>query len=250
MPKNADQRVAIVTGASRGIGAACARELAREGLGVVLAARSEEDLDKVAADIVSDGGRAAVVVADLRTASDLERTANVALDRFGGIDVLVNNAGAFPGVREIDAVSSSEWDDANNLLLKAAWLLSKQVYSSMKSRGGGSIVNISSVSGLRHNAGEILYTMPKAGLMMLTKVCAKEWARDNIRVNCVAPGWVRTEMAAPFLDALQPADRPNMLNIILEPREVARLVAYLVSDDARAITGETIRIDAGAFGLF
>jgi dehydrogenase/reductase SDR family protein 4 len=245
-----DSKVAVVTGSSRGIGAACARELGRQGMSVILAARSTEDLEGVADDIRASGGRAHVVSADLRALPDLQRTVDAALKRFGGIDVLVNNAGVFLGEKEIFDVTPSEWDDAHNLLLRAPWFLSTLVYHSMKARGGGSIVNISSVSGLRHNIGEILYTMPKSGLLMLTKICAKEWARDNIRVNCVAPGWVRTDMSAGMLDQMASTDRPNMLDIILEPTEVAKLVTYLVSDDARAVTGETIRIDAGAFGIF
>jgi NAD(P)-dependent dehydrogenase (short-subunit alcohol dehydrogenase family) len=244
------ERVAIVTGASRGIGAACARELAQRGYAVALLARSEPDLERVASDIRAAGQEALVAVADVRRQADLERAVTATREALGGIDVLVNNAGVIPPEKEIYDVSLEEWDDAHNILLRAPWILSSLVYPAMKERGGGSIINISSVSGLRHNEGELLYTLPKAGLIMLTKICAKEWARDNIRVNCVAPGWVRTDMSADFLDEFPAERKLNMLNTVVQTSEVAKLVAYLVAGEARPITGETIRIDAGAFGVF
>ncbi|TMF89355.1 MAG: SDR family oxidoreductase [Chloroflexi bacterium] len=133
-----------------------------------------------------------------------------------------------------------------SLNLRAAWYLSKLCHPHMKARGGGAVVNMASTSGLHHDIGLGIYSISKAALIMLTTVCAKEWARDGIRVNALAPGIVRTELSVPMVSWLQEhGEKPNALNMIGEPEDVARLVRYLVSDESRYVTGDVIRIDGG-----
>jgi NAD(P)-dependent dehydrogenase (short-subunit alcohol dehydrogenase family) len=239
-------RVAIVTGASRGIGEACVMALAREGVKLVLAARSTEALTKVAEAVERLGGQAHSVTADMSDRRDLDRLVEESQGRFGGVDILVNNAGVYLGDREIQSLPVDEWDYTLDVNVKGPWYLSKRVHPIMKQRGGGSVVNISSTSGLYHDPGAGAYTVSKAALNMLTTVCAAEWARDNIRVNCVAPGWVRTAMAETELREMAERGQPiNPLGRVAEPDEIASLVLYLASDLARYVTGDVIPIDGG-----
>jgi len=240
-------RVAIVTGASRGIGEACAIALAREGVKVVLAARSTEVLAKVAGEVERLGsGEALPVTADMSKPQDLSRLVEETQRRFGGVDILVNNAGVYLGDREIQNLPMDEWDYTLDVNLKGPWYLSKLVHPIMKQRGSGSVVNISSTSGLCHELGDGAYSVSKAALDMLTTACAKEWARDDIRVNCVAPGWVRTAMSETDLREMdEQGQQITPLGRVAEPSEIANLVVYLVSDQARYVTGDVIRIDGG-----
>lgn len=246
MTESLSGKVAVITGGSRGIGAAIARRLAELGSRVVLAARNPEKLEETAAAIRAAGGTAVAVPADVRDPANLDRVAEEAVRAFGGIDILVNNAAVSPPSRAIQDISLEEWDDAMNLMLRSCWYLSKLAYPSMKARGGGSIINVSSVSGYYHWDGEMLYDLPKAALFKLTHDCGREWAPDNIRVNTIAPGWVNTDMAAEAVEAMRAEGRkPNLLDRVAEPPEIAELVAYLCSDMARFITAEVIRIDGG-----
>ena len=130
--------------------------------------------------------------------------------------------------------------------LRAPWYLSRLVHPHMRSRGGGAIVNLSSTSGLHHDIGLGVYSISKAGVVMLTEVCAKEWARDHIRVNCIAPGVVKTQLAGALVEYLTTRNlKPNPMNMYGEPEDVARLVRYLVTDESRYMTGSVIRIDGG-----
>ena len=238
-----DGRVAIVTGANRGIGAAIAGELARVGASVVVAARGAEALEGVAGSI---GERCHAVQTDVARVEDLDRLVAAALERFGGIDILVNNAGTAPPGKQIYNVTLDEWQATLDVNLRAAWYLSKLCHPHLKQRGGGAIVNIASTSGLHHDIGLGLYGISKAALVMLTTVCAKEWARDSIRVNALAPGLIRTELAKPLLEYLDSHGvKPNPMNLVGEPEDIARLVRFLVTDESRLITGDVIRIDAG-----
>src|SRR2546427_5534920 len=217
-----DGRVAIVTGASRGIGAAVARELARVGALVVVAARGAEALDEVASSL---DGRGHAFATDVARTEDLDRLVSAAVDRFGGVDVVVNNAGVSPPAKQIYQVSLEEWQSTLDVNLRAAWYLSKLCHPLMRERGGGAIVNISSTSGLHHDIGLGIYGISKAGLIMLTTVCAKERARDGIRVNALAPGIVRTELARPIIEYVETrGQKPNVMNMIGEPDDIARLV--------------------------
>jgi NAD(P)-dependent dehydrogenase (short-subunit alcohol dehydrogenase family) len=238
-----DGKVAIVTGANRGIGAATARELAAAGAQVVIAARGAEALEEVARALA---GKGLAVATDVARTEDLDRLVAAAVDRFGGVDILVNNAGVAPPAKQIYKVTLDEWQSTLDINLRSAWYLSKLCHPHMKQRGGGAIVNISSTSGLHHDIGLGVYGISKAAVAMLTEVCAKEWARDRIRVNALAPGLVRTELAKPIIEYVEShGGKPNPLNIFGEPEDIARLVRFLVTDESRYITGDVIRIDGG-----
>jgi NAD(P)-dependent dehydrogenase (short-subunit alcohol dehydrogenase family) len=160
--------------------------------------------------------------------------------------VLVNNAGVAPPAKQIYKVDPEEWQQTMDINVRAAWYLSKVCHPHMKQRGGGAVVNIASTSGLHHDIGLGIYSISKAAVVMLTTVCAKEWARDHIRVNALAPGIIRTELAGPLIEYITSRDvKPNLMNVIGEPEDIARLVRFLVTDESRLITGDVIRIDAG-----
>lgn len=237
-------KVAIVTGAGRGIGAAIAKELAGAGARVALVARSKEQLETVRSSLPE--GRAIAVPANVSLTDDLDRAVEATVDQFSGIDILVNNAGMMPVAKQIYKYSPEEWRETMGVNLEAPWRLANLAREHMRARGGGAIVNIASNSGLHHDIGLGLYGISKAALIWLTTVQAKEWARDNIRVNCLAPGVVRTELARDVIAYLDKHEaKPNPLNLIAEPEDIAHLVRYLVSGRARYVTGDTIRIDGG-----
>jgi dehydrogenase/reductase SDR family member 4 len=240
-----DGKVALVTGASRGIGAAIARELAAAGARVALAGRDERTLREVAGTLPRGDGALAVPTDVTRTA-DLERLVAQVVEKLGAVDVLVNNAGVLPPAKQIYGVDLEEWQRVMETNLRAPWYLSKLVHPHMRARGGGAIVNVASTSGLHHDIGLGVYSISKAGVVMLTEVCAKEWARDRIRVNCIAPGIVKTELAGAIMEYLQSRNmKPNPMNLYGEPEDIARLVRYLVTDESRYMTGSIIRIDGG-----
>src|SRR6266446_121263 len=202
MKDGLEGKVALVTGASRGIGAAIAKELAEAGAHVALAGRDESTLQE-AARSMPRGNHALAVAADVAYTSDLDRLVGKVVSELGGIDVLVNNAGLMPPARQIYNVDLDEWQMVMNVNLRAPWYLSKLVHPHMRARGGGAVVNISSTSGLHHEIGRGAYGISKAGVVMLTEVCAMEWARDRIRVNCIAPGVVKTDLAGSIIEYLQ-----------------------------------------------
>ena len=244
MQDTLDGKVALVTGASRGIGAAIARELAEAGAKVAVAGRDETTLGDVVGSLA--GGHGLAVAADMTKLSDLDRLVERVVDKLGGIDVLVNNAGVLPPAKQIYSVGADEWQQAMDTNLRAPWYLSRLVHPHMRARGGGAIVNVASTSGLHHDIGLGVYSISKAGVVMLTEVCAKEWARDHIRVNCVAPGIVKTQLAEGIVDYLTSRNlKPNPMNMYGDPEDVARLVRYLVTDESRYMTGSVIRIDGG-----
>ena len=238
-------KVAIVTGAGRGIGAAIASELADLGASVVLAARSTSELEKVARSLPKDAAAKAVPT-DVSVLAQLDRLVEQAVDEFGGVDVLVNNAGVMPPARQIYKVEPDEWERVMAINVRAPWYLGNLVRGQMKQRGGGVIVNVASTSGLHHDIGLGVYSVSKAAVVMLTNVQAKEWARDGIRVNAIAPGVVRTELAGGILQYLEAhGEKPNPMNMVGEPADIARLVRYLVTEESRYMTGSVIRIDGG-----
>jgi len=245
MEKGLQGKVALVTGASRGIGAAIAKELAEAGAQVAIAGRDESTLRETARSMPR-GNHVVAVKADVADTSDLDRLVGEVVAELGGIDVLVNNAGLMPPARQIYNVDLDEWQTVMNTNLRAPWYLSKLVHPHMKARGGGAIVNVSSTSGLHHDIGLGVYGISKAGVVMLTEVCAKEWARDGIRVNGIAPGIVKTQLAGSIIDYLKTRNiKPNPMNMYGEPEDIAKLVRFLVSDESRYMTGSIIRIDGG-----
>lgn len=238
-------RVALVTGASQGIGAATARALAAEGYVAVLAARNAGRLEAVAGEIAAAGGRAVVKATDVTRLADLDDLLAVVGDDFGHLDVLVNNAGVLPEAKRADTVSVDEWNHALNLNLTAPWYLASRS-KDLLARRGGTVINVTSTASFYPTVGFSAYNASKAGLTALTRTLALEWARFNIRVVGIAPGKIDTAMVQPILEYSERRDlRLNPVGRIGRPEEVADLICFLISDSASFITGGVISIDGG-----
>jgi 3-oxoacyl-[acyl-carrier protein] reductase len=239
-------RVAIVTGASRGIGAATAIALARGGTSVALVARTIAALADVSARVRAAGGQALPIAADLGDPDLVEALVPQVIAEFGGIDVLVNNAGILPVATRSQQVERASWDRVIAVNLTAPWLLAARVHDSMAGRGGGVIVNVTSTASSYPSIGLAHYCSSKAALEMTTKVLALEWARDQIRVVGVAPGRIDTDLVRPIVawDEKRGA-HPNPLNRLGTPEEVGQVITFLCSDAAAYITGTTVVLDGG-----
>jgi NAD(P)-dependent dehydrogenase (short-subunit alcohol dehydrogenase family) len=239
-------RVAIVTGASRGIGAATAAALAKGGAAVVLAARSVDDLKAVAAAIHAAGGEAMVVRTDATDLAQLDALVEATLARYGHLDVLVNNAGLLPTAVRSERMAVSDWRHAFDLNVTAPWYLACRAKEAMVTGGGGVVVNVSSTASLYPSVGFSAYNASKAALSMLTRTLALEWAAEGIRVVGVAPGKVDTALVAPIIAFAERHDLPlNPLGRIGRPEEIADFIAYLASDRASFVTGSIVTIDGG-----
>jgi NAD(P)-dependent dehydrogenase (short-subunit alcohol dehydrogenase family) len=238
-------RRALVTGASRGIGAAIARRFAELGADVVLAARSVDATDALAKELGGLGVRAVPVRADLTDRESLRALAERVGDVFGGLDILVNNAGVLPVAERAERLGWDAWDDTLGLNLSAPWYLACRAKELMGD-GGGVIVNNASTAAYFPSRGLVAYNVSKSALIMLTRVLALEWARDGVRVVGVAPGKVETDLVQPILRWTEKHELPlNPLGRIGADHEVADLVAFLVSDRAGYLTGITVPIDGG-----
>ena len=239
-------KVALVTGASRGIGAATARKLHALGAKVVLAARGREALNALVSELSPEGDSATAVTTDLGVASDLDGLVTAVQDQWGRLDILVNNAGVLPQASRTEKISRAEWDALLTVNLTAPWYLSCRARELMTD--GGVIVNISSTAAHYPSIGLSAYNVSKAGMSMMSRVCALEWARDGIRVVTVVPGKVNTDMVRPILDYIEAHnERPNPLNRVGEPDEVAECIAYLAGPRARYITGAHLQVDGGQY---
>jgi 3-oxoacyl-[acyl-carrier protein] reductase len=242
-----DGRVALVTGASRGIGEAIARRLASEGARVVAAARTVEALGKVVAEITATGGRASALPLDLSDPASIENGVKRALAEEGQIDVLVNNAGVTDD-NLILRMSRESWDRVLSTNLTGAFLLTQAVVKSMVRKRYGRIVNITSVVGLMGNAGQANYTASKAGLIGLTKSVARELASRNVTCNAVAPGFIATAMTETMTeDARENLTGQIPLARLGTPEDVAAAVAYLASEDAAYVTGHVLNVSGGLY---
>ncbi len=242
-----DGRVALVTGASRGIGEAIARRLAAEGAIVLAAARSTSVLDRVVADIAKAGGRARVLELDVSEPSSIESAMKSALEEHGQIDVLVNNAGIAED-NLILRMSRDAWDRVLMTNLTGAFLLIQAVVKGMVRRRYGRIVNVTSVVGLMGNAGQANYAAAKAGLVGLTRSVARELGSRNITCNAVAPGFIATAMT----DRMTEASREGLsgqipLQRLGAPDDVAGAVAFLASEDAAYVTGAVLNVSGGLY---
>jgi 3-oxoacyl-[acyl-carrier protein] reductase len=246
MSKPLEGKVAIVTGASRGIGRAIALELARRGAQVVVNYnRNAEAAAKVVATIEAAGGQGIAVQADV---SDFEQAATLiqaGLDAFGQIDILVNNAGTTRD-QLLMLMKEEDWDDVLRVNLKSTFNCCKAAARPMVRRRRGHIVNITSVSGIAGQGGQTNYAASKAGIIGFTKSLAKELGPRSITVNCVAPGFVPTDLTADLPEnLLQKAIESTPLRRMGQPEEIAYAVAFLASDEASFITGETLTVDGG-----
>jgi NAD(P)-dependent dehydrogenase (short-subunit alcohol dehydrogenase family) len=236
---------ALVTGASRGIGAAIARRFAEQGADVVLAARSAGAIEELAMELGELGVRALAVRADMTDRDSLRALMARVGDEFGRLDILVNNAGVLPEAKRAEAYDWEDWDAALGLNLSAPWYLACRARELMGD-GGGVIVNNASTASYYPSRGLVAYNVSKSALIMLTRVLALEWARDGVRVVGVAPGKIETDLVQPILRWTEKNDMPlNPLGRIGADHEVADLVSFLVSDRAGYITGVTVPIDGG-----
>jgi dehydrogenase/reductase SDR family member 4 len=239
-------KVAIVTGGSKGIGRAIAITLAENGADVAIAARGREALEKTRSEIEATGRRCIALSADMADEKQWKRLVEETIAAFGGVDVLVNNAAADSGYGPIAKTESARWDLVMTVNLKAPFVLSSLCLPSMKARGGGSVIHIASNEAIRPTFGLGAYSVSKGALVTLAQVCAKEWARDKIRVNCIAPGLVRTEMAAGLVEMVEKSGRyPNPMHRIAEPEEIAAIALYLASNAGCYATGQTFVVDGG-----
>ena len=240
-------KVAIVTGGGRGIGRVIALGLAQAGSGVVVASRSAAEIEGVASEISADGSKALAVVADVTSADQVEHLVQATIERFGRVDILVNNA-ATSHVAPLLDLKEKIWDRVFEVNCKAAFLLSRAVARRMIEQGGGRIINVTTVGAERGGVGMGVYHASKAALKMLTMCMAAEWAPHNINVNAVGPGLTRTEFSRPIWDNASLAEE-YMNSVpqgrVAEPEEIAGAVLFLASDAASFITGQSIYVDGG-----
>lgn len=238
-------RRALITGASRGIGAAIARRLASLGADVVLAARTAPAIEDLAVELRGQGVRAVAVPADMGDRDSLASLVATAGRELGGLDILVNNAGILPAATRAERTSWADWDQAMGVNLSAPWFLACRSRELMPERGGV-VVNVASTASFYPSRGLVAYNVSKAALLMLTKVLALEWAREGVRVVAVAPGKIDTDLVAPIMEwTARRGLEVNPQQRLGRSEEVADLVAFLVSDAAGYLTGVTVPIDGG-----
>lgn len=241
-------KIAVVTGGSRGIGRAISQRLAAMGALVYINYVSRPDAAEETKQIIENaGGKAAIIQFDVADGDRVKEAFKTIVSEAGSIDILVNNAGI---TRDglMARMKESDWDSVLDTNLKGAFFCAKAAAKPMMKKKWGRIVNISSVIGFSGNSGQVNYASAKAGLTGLTKSMAREYASRNITINCVAPGYIVTEMTESMADAAQEKILSEIPMASLgTPEDVAAAVAYLVSDDARYITGQTLHVNGGMY---
>lgn len=238
-------KVAIITGSGRGLGKEAALLFAEEGAKVVVCDINKEAADEVASAINGNGGEAMAARVDVTDAASIQTMADAVMQRFGKIDVLVNNAGITADAQLVK-MTDDQWDRVINVNLKGVYLCSKAIAPLMIAKGSGRIINTSSVVGVYGNFGQSNYVATKAGVIGMTKVWAKELGRKGITVNAVAPGFTMTEMMATVPEkVLTTIKEKTPLGRLGEPRDIAYAYLYLASDEASFVNGATIQVDGG-----
>jgi len=244
-----ENKVALVTGGSRGIGKATALGFARAGADVVVASRKLPDLEKVAEEINGLGRKSLAVAAHAGRLEEINELVSKVSEEFGRIDILVNNAGTSPAMSPILGWDERLWDSVMNLNLKGLVFLSQAVAKVMMEHGGGNIINVASVAGFRHEVNVGIYAISKAGVIMATRVMAQEWAEHNIRVNAIAPGHVHTRLGDSIFTVVPEYEKELLQRVpmgrIGEPDEIVGAMIYLASDASSFVTGETLVLDGG-----
>jgi NAD(P)-dependent dehydrogenase (short-subunit alcohol dehydrogenase family) len=241
-------KVAIVTGAGTGIGRAIAVAFGREGAKVALVGRRNKPLEAVASEI----GLAAIAIpADVSRTKDVQRILDVTLKKFGTLQVLVNNAGVLiPGTAE--SLTDSDWNQTFDINVTGVWMLSRAALQPMREAGGGSIINLSSVIGLVGAHNRVAYSASKGAVTLMTKSMALDHGAEGIRVNCICPGIVETELVADFIRKAPDPQAARGSRIALHaiprfgtPEDVAECAVYLASDESRWVTGAAFPVDGG-----
>ncbi|KAG8236435.1 hypothetical protein J437_LFUL016962 [Ladona fulva] len=230
-------KVIVVTASTDGIGLAIAKRVANDGANVVVSSRKEKNVQEAVQKLKSEGLSAEGVVCHVAKAEDRARLLNKAVETFGGIDVLVSNAATNPAVGPVLDCEESVWDKIFEINVKAAFLLSKEVLPYLRKRGGGSIIYVSSIAGFQPFNLLGAYSVSKTALLGLTKAASQDLASENIRVNCIAPGIVKTRFSS--------AVSTDNISELAVPEEIGGIASFLCSDDASYITGETIVVSGG-----
>jgi len=241
-------KVAIVTGASKGIGEHIARGLAEYGAKVVVSSRSQEAVDKVSESINAAGFVATGVACNVGDESQRDNLIANTLEHFGGVDILINNAATNPVFGKLAEAEEAAFDKIMDVNVKACFMLANKCYPIMKSRGGGAIVNIASIEGLRPSFGLGMYSISKAALIMLTKSQAKEWGRAGIRSNAICPGLIQTKFSAAIWqneEMLKQFEQHLPSGRMAQPEEMVGLALYLASDAGSYSTGGVYLADGG-----
>ena len=247
-PLRLQDKVAIITGASRGIGQAIAQVFAREGAALALCGRKQETLDQAAQDLASSGARVLPLACHVGRAQDLERLVERVNAEFGRIDILVNNAGTNIAQGPALDMTDAEFDKMVEVNLKSAYRLTRLVAPGMCERGSGSVINIASIAGIRPQFQSLLYSMTKAALIMLTQSYALELGPRGVRVNAIAPGLVETKLSEYYWkdDArFRPLMDRQPLKHLGRPLEIAEIALMLAGGESSYLTGQTIVVDGG-----
>ena len=243
-----DDKVALVTGASKGIGEAMARGLAEFGAKVVVSSRKQEAVDAVAEAFRADGLEAVGIAANMGNIQQAHTLVDKTVEAYGGLDIIINNAAANPVLGPIQQTEERAFDKIIDVNLKGPFELCKKAYPILKERGGGSIINISSIGGLTPESGIGIYSVSKAGINNLTKAMAQDWGADNIRVNAICPGLIKTKFSEALWSNEAILER-FLQNIPLKRAgtadDIAGLAVYLASDAAAYCTGGVYMIDGG-----
>jgi dehydrogenase/reductase SDR family protein 4 len=243
-----DGKVALVTGASKGIGEAIARGLAEFGAKVVVSSRKQEAVDAVASAFKADGLEATGIAANMGSLDDIHHLVDETIETYGGLDIIINNAAANPVFGPIQNPDERAFDKIIDVNLKGPFELCKAAYPILKQRGGGSIIHISSIGGLKPEANIGIYSVSKAAIINLSKAMAQDWGKDNIRVNAICLGLIKTK----FSEALWQNDetlegflRHIPLGRAGNPEDIAGLALFLASDAAAYCTGGFYMADGG-----
>ncbi len=247
-PFDLSGKIALVTGASKGIGAAIAYGLAQAGAQVVVSSRKQEAVDAVAAELQAAGCQATAMAANVGYMEEARRLVDEAAAIYGGLDIIVNNAAANPVFGPIQFTDERAFDKIINVNLKGPFEVCKRAYPILKGRGGGSIINISSIGGIKPEPMLGIYSVSKAGLISLTKAMAQDWGRDGIRVNVICPGLIQTKFSAALWEndaILERFLEQVPLNRVGQPQDVAGLAVFLASAAGAYCTGGVFMVDGG-----
>ncbi len=238
-------KVALVTGGSRGIGFATAKILSENGVKIVITGKDKDRLEKSTLKISGSIG----IIADIKNSKDVKNVVSKTIEKFGKLDILVNNAGIFPKIKLLHEIDEDEWNEVLDVNLTGQFRFTKEAIPHLQ-KTGGSIINISSDAGLKAYQGfnADAYSASKAALIILTKCWALEYAKDKVRVNCICPGVVDTDMTKPFMKTQKDKEFMNNehpIGRIGQPEEVAKAIMYFASDDASWVTGAVLAVDGG-----